>query len=87
MAKYPFERNAEGNVVVRPVVSYAIGPIGGVSILLSIRYLDPPEGQQMAIERQIQLGLTPQAALSLAATLTKQAEGLLEPPPPEILRQ
>jgi hypothetical protein len=73
------ERDAEGNVIVKPVTGVVTGTLAEISVLLVIEYLASPE--QTGKTQSIQFGLTPQQALYLAEALTRKANAVLIPPP------
>jgi hypothetical protein len=70
------ELDASGNVKVKPVMGWTIGPVAGSAVLLAIQYADNPQ----SLERggsQIPLVLTPEQCLELAKVLVKAATKLL----------
>jgi hypothetical protein len=74
-----FQKDDAGSIIAKPMVGVALMPIGGLNILLQIRYANSPEelGKKDSI---LQVSLTPQQGQNLAEALTRQANNLLNPP-------
>ena len=75
-----FVTDVQGNIITKPVVGYATVPLGGMALLLGVRYVDSDEELNSGNSKQIQLTLTPQQALEIADSMTRQANLLLESP-------
>jgi hypothetical protein len=69
------KRDADGNVLMNPVSEFLIGPVGDISVLLVLKYL---QENSRTSEQAIQLSLMPQQALDLAEKLKKWGSILLE---------
>lgn len=78
------QKDAQGNIILRPVTGWTTATIAGISVLLAIQYSDSLENIEKP--QSLQLGLTAQQALELAETLTKQANRLLLRPGPGSVR-
>lgn len=76
------EKDNEGNIITRPITEWAIGPAGGVAVLLAVRYAERPEELESG-SKQVQLVLMPEQALELAETLTRHAHRVLQTPTTE----
>ena len=82
MSNYASEldKDASGNVILRPVMEWITGTAAETGVILAIRYLESPEQFQTGGKR-VQLVLTPQQCLALSETLTKLANNILTPDP------
>jgi len=72
-----FEKDSEGNVILKPVIGWKTAPVAEVAVLLQMQYADTPADIETG-GKSVQFVLKPQACLDLAATLTRQAKRLLE---------
>ena len=77
------ERDAQGNIVTRPVTGWVTAPVAGMYILLGLKYAETPEELKVG-GRRLQFGITPAQALELADVLTQQARGILDAKPTEV---
>ena len=77
----PFDRDAQGNVITKPVLGWTSAAFGGTAVLLSIRYADTLEEVESKQGKRVPLLLSVEQSLALAALLTKQVDYLKEFPP------
>jgi hypothetical protein len=77
MAEIKLETDANGNIVLKPVVGWTTGTLAEKSVLLAIQYIERPEDYETG-QKLIQLALTTQQSLELAAALNKKAKFVLE---------
>ena len=82
----PFETDAEGNVLLKPVTGWTTAPVEEIAVLLVIEYVSTDEELETGVRHSIQFVLTPPKALELAESLQKQAKRLLESLPPGTTR-
>jgi hypothetical protein len=80
MVGHDLEFDAEGSLVLRPIMGCTTAPLAETSVFLRIQYAETAEELNTG-GRSIQFVLTAQAALELAEMLTKQARHLLAPSP------
>lgn len=61
------------NLAMKPVVHWAIGRVGNSAVVLSLRYVDVPPGNEpkTGVGESIRLVLTPQQTRELVDSLTK----------------
>jgi hypothetical protein len=71
----------KGNVITRPVLGWTTGPVAGMDVFLKLDYAEN-DAQLRTGGKALQCILTPQQALELAETLTKQAKRVLDAPTP-----
>jgi hypothetical protein len=69
-----------GNIVTSPVLGWTTGTLAEMNVLLAIDYAEKPEDIQTG-GKSVQLVLTPQQSLELAAKLTTLAQQILKPSP------
>lgn len=72
------EKDANGNIITRPVAEWITGTTAGIGVLLAIRHIGSPQELQSG-GKWAQLALTPQQCLDLAARLTTLANKVLAP--------
>jgi len=70
------EVGPNGEVILHPVVGWTTAPIAESAVLLRLLYVSAPD-EFASGGRALQTVMTPQQALELAATLTKQANHIL----------
>ena len=75
------EKDAQGNIVTRPVMGWVTAPVAGMFVLLGLKYAETPE-QLKSGGKTLQFGLLPAQALELAEMLTTQARSILDAPRP-----
>lgn len=76
MADSPFDLDAQGNVITRPFLGYTVAPVAGMSVIARLNYAETPA--DIGTEgKALQLVMTPQQALELAAVLTRNAQYIL----------
>lgn len=72
------QKDANGNVLTKPLTGWGVMPVAEIVVLLAIQYAETPEELETGRTHQIQFVLKPQECLGLAEALTKQAKRLLE---------
>jgi len=75
------EKDGEGNILLNPVIGWALRPAAEISGLLAIQYIQTPQEFETG-GKTIAFVLTPQQCLELSAALTKLAKRMLDPLPP-----
>jgi hypothetical protein len=75
------EINHDGTVVTRPVLGWTTVTVAETAVLLSLQYAEKPEDIRTG-GKSLQVVMTPQNALELAESLTKQARRILDAPSP-----
>lgn len=76
MSDQPFDLDADGMVITRPVLGWTIAPVAGMAVLARLNYSETPADIGTG-GKALQIVLTPQQALELADLLTKQAKHIL----------
>ena len=76
------EKDAQGNIVTRPVMGWMTAPVAGMFVFLGLKYAETPD-QLKTGGKTLQFGLLPAQALELAEMLTKQARAILDARPTE----
>jgi hypothetical protein len=74
--------NREGKVITNPVIEWNALPIAEISVLLTIKFFNCQKALQRNESKSIQLLLTPDQCLTLAADLVRGAKSILEDPLP-----
>jgi hypothetical protein len=74
------EADQSGNVKLKPIIGWEIGPVAGISLLLAIQYAESPQEFQTG-GKSVRFVLTPEQALLLAEKLQKAGKSLLQPTP------
>jgi len=75
-----FDLRPDGTIIAQPLVGYSMASAAGTTVLARLEYIDVKDGRE--IRGSVQLALTPQAAMQVADTLTKQARQILDAPVP-----
>jgi hypothetical protein len=75
----PLETNEQGLIIPRPVLGWTVAGAAGIAVILRIRFAETEEEEKTG-RLLPQVTMTPQQALYLAETLTKQANRLLHAP-------
>ncbi len=75
------EINPDGTISTRPVLGWTTAAIAGTTVFLQIQYAEKPADIATG-GLSLQVVLTPQQALELAETLTKQARRIVDAPIP-----
>jgi hypothetical protein len=77
--EHPFETDAAGMIVTRPILGWATCPVQGMAVILLLRYSENPQDIDSG-GRSLQTVLTPQQCLDLSNELTTQARRILAAP-------
>jgi hypothetical protein len=70
------QKDADGNVILKPVLGWNIASVAEVAILIQMLYSDGPEDVSKGAN-SIQFVLTPEVCIQLAAEIAEQARRLL----------
>lgn len=73
-----FETDSEGNVILKPIVGWAVTDAAGIAVLLQLQFVESEEELESGKKQAFQFVLTPPKALELAELLTRRAKRLLE---------
>lgn len=79
------DRDENGMIVMCPLLGWTLVPTMEVALLLRLQYATTPEEVGTA-GQSLQVVLSAQDALALAASMTRQAQYLLSQPPPSQAR-
>jgi hypothetical protein len=73
-----FDLDADGNIKTCPVLGWTTVQAMGMAVLARIEYAETPEQLKTGATQALQIVLTPQQALEIAETLTRQAMNILQ---------
>jgi hypothetical protein len=73
------QKDKEGNIITLPMTGWGITDVAGMSLILTIQYVETPEQLETGERKQMQTIVTVQKALELAEALRRAASGLLGP--------
>jgi hypothetical protein len=71
-------KDADGNIIVKPITGWTTTAVAGTSVLLAVQYVETPAELETGDSSQIQLLLTAQRCLELADALKRLAQSLIE---------
>lgn len=73
------KKDKDGNIVTCPITGWGITSVAGVSLILTLEYVETETQLERGERRQLQTLLTPSMALEFAEALKRAANGLLGP--------
>ncbi len=71
-----FEKDANGMIILRPVLGWTAAPVAEIALLLQLQYAEG-EADIETGGKSIQFSLTPPQCLELAEVLTRRANQIL----------
>jgi hypothetical protein len=73
------QKDANGNVITKPLTDWFMTTAFQIAVLLAVQYVETQEELESTDRHRIQFVLTPRQCLELADRLTKVANRLLDP--------
>jgi hypothetical protein len=73
------QKDANGNIITKPMTGWFMTTAFRIAVLLAVQYVETPAELESTDRHQIQFVMTPQQCLELADRLTKVANRVLDP--------
>jgi hypothetical protein len=75
--KSKLDKDADGQIIIRPLLRWITLPVAGTSVLLAVQYAETLEEAETRRGKQLQLILTPEQCLLVSERLTTLAKNIL----------